>query len=261
MLHDRASINVHQVPTQDNIYVNSTPVNSGNRTLPQGVLQNPTQMNSHSPAASTGNIKTHGFQPHQSRYTSPSIQVHDGSGTGSSMTASQPQVGVRQVNEMGTQHLDSHPMTNQPPSYKPTPIMEGTGIIDARSSLDPVQVAEQQKVNVAGAPNSAQGRISWLRQAIATDLCSFLINDVLEGSTLNQIRDPAGAKVHAIALIKLLRKDPGYGSQFQLILQEIPAWKKYKSQDHSLLITGHEQRADYFLTDGGSGINKLLTDR
>ena len=259
-LHDGVPSNVHQVPTQNSIYGNSAAVNTGIQTLPQNALQNQkqAQLNSNLPAASTGSFNTHGFQPHQNRYTSPSIQVHDVIGTG---TATQDQMGLRQANETRRQHLDAHSMTNQPPLYKPAPTIEGTGIIDARSSIDPIQVAEQRKENIAGAPNSAHGRISWLRQAIATDLCSFLINDVLEGSSLKQIRDPDSAKVHAIAVVKLLRKDPGYGSHFQLILQEIPAWKKYKSQDHSLLITGHEQRADYFLTDGGSGVNNLLTDR
>jgi hypothetical protein len=55
--------------------------------------------------------------------------------------------------------------------------------------------------------------------------------------------------------------DPGYGLKFRLILDEIPAWKKYKSQDHSLFITGSEQKADYFLTDGDKEPAKLLTEK
>jgi hypothetical protein len=149
-----------------------------------------------------------------------------------------------------------------PSNYKPAPLMKDQGVIDARSNTDPKIIAEQQQVLIGGAPNSANGRKSWLQQAIATNLCSFLIHDVLEHPALQQLHDPISAKVHSIALIKLLTQDPGYGYQFQLFLKDIPAWKKYQSQDHSLLITGHIQRSDYFLTDGGSGSlsNKLLTE-
>ena len=97
-----------------------------------------------------------------------------------------------------------------------------------------------------------------MQQALACNLCEFLVDDVLENPTLQKIRDPAAAKVHAIDLLKMLCKDPGFGPKFKMILDDLPAWKKYKSQDHSLLITGHEQKADYFLTDGGSGKDKML---
>jgi len=142
--------------------------------------------------------------------------------------------------------------------YQPPP-MEGSGI-DARTQPDPKILAEQQTMSVAGAPGAAQGRVALLQQALACELCQTLILHVLENPKLSDIKDPAAAKVHAIDLIKLLTKDPGYGGKFKLILQDIPEWQKYKSQDHSLLITSHEQRADYFLTDGGSGeTKKLLT--
>jgi hypothetical protein len=143
--------------------------------------------------------------------------------------------------------------------YRPTP-MEGSGI-DARTPADPKVAAEQQATASVGAPGCARGRVALLQQALACKLCEFLINDVLESTDLPNVRDPAAAKVHSIDLLKLLRKDPGFGPTFKLILDDIPAWKKYKSQDHSLLITGHKQKADYFLTDGGSGKEmKLLTE-
>jgi hypothetical protein len=111
-----------------------------------------------------------------------------------------------------------------------------------------------------GAPGSAQGRIALLRQALACKLCHFLVDSVLENPTLADVRDPAAAKVHTIELLKLLSKDPGYGPKFKLILDTLPAWKKYKSQDHSLFITTAEQKSDYFLTDGETGTpKKLLT--
>ena len=152
--------------------------------------------------------------------------------------------------------VSEEPLVQQ---YRPTPI-EGSGI-DARSKEDPKAAAEQQAMSTGGAPGAAQGRIALLQQALACKLCEFLVDNVLENSTLSDVKDPASAKVHAIDLLKLLTKDPGFGPKFKLILDGLPAWKKYKSQDHSLFITGHEQKADYFLTDGGSGeTKKMLTE-
>jgi hypothetical protein len=153
--------------------------------------------------------------------------------------------------------VETVPEPTYPQQYRPTPI-EGTGI-DARTQEDPRASAEQQSMSTAGAPGAAQGRIALLQQALDSDLCEFLVNDVLENPGLASVRDPAAAKVHSIALLKLLGSDPGYGPKFKLILSGLPAWNKYKSQDHSLLITGHEQKADYFLTDGGAAEKKLLT--
>jgi hypothetical protein len=140
--------------------------------------------------------------------------------------------------------------------YGPTPIV-GSGV-DGRSSADPQMVAENRVVTSDGAPGAARGRAPLLQQAVECRLCEFLVDKVLENDTLKNIRDPAAAKVHAIALLKLLLKDPGYGLKFKIILDGLPAWKKYKSQDHSLLITSHEQRADYFLTEGSTEANKPL---
>lgn len=142
------------------------------------------------------------------------------------------------------------------PQYQPSAI-EGSGI-DARTKEDPNVQAEQHATSIPGAPGAAQGRVALLQQALACELCEFLLEKVLENANLSTVRDPAATKVHAIELLKMLTKDPGYGPKFKLILSGIPAWDKYKSQDHSLLITGHEQKADYFLTDGG-GEKKLLT--
>jgi hypothetical protein len=143
-------------------------------------------------------------------------------------------------------------------SYGPKPV-EGTGI-DARSAPDPKQVAEQQTMSTPGAPGSAQGRVSLLESALACKLPQFLLNDVLENPTLQQVRDAASAKVHCVDLLKLLTMDPGYGPKFSLILDALPAWSKYKSQDHSLFITGSQQKADYYLTGGGESA-KLLTEK
>jgi hypothetical protein len=148
------------------------------------------------------------------------------------------------------------PMAPPPQQYGPTPTT-GSGI-DARSSTDPHETAEHQAITTMGAPGAANGRVALLRQALTCSLCDFLVNRVLENPALNSIRDPASAQVHSISLLKLLVKDPGFGPKFKIILDDLPAWKRYKSQDHSLLITGHEQKADYFLTDGGSDSDKKL---
>jgi hypothetical protein len=139
------------------------------------------------------------------------------------------------------------------------PIMEGSGI-DARTPVDPIVTAEQKAVSTAAAPGAAQGRLNLLQQALHCRLCDYLVDSFLENETLSTVKDPGAGKVHAIALLKLLTKDPGYGMKFKLALDDLPAWQKYKSQDHSLFITSAE-RTDYFLTDGGSssGDTKLLT--
>jgi hypothetical protein len=140
------------------------------------------------------------------------------------------------------------------------PIMEGGGI-DARTPVDPIVTAEQKSASTAAAPGAARGRLNLIQQALHCRLCDYLVDSFLENETLSTVKDPTAAKVHAIALLKLLTNDPGYGMKFKLVLDEIPAWKKYKSQDHSLFITSAE-RTDYFLTDGGTSSStdtKLLT--
>eukprot|EP00977_Amphora_coffeiformis_P010410 scaffold2433_cov159-Amphora_coffeaeformis.AAC.7 len=126
--------------------------------------------------------------------------------------------------------------------------MSGTGI-DARSPIDPAQTAEERAVSSDGAPGAASGRVTLLHQALACRLCQFLVNDFLENVSLEEIKDPAAGKVHAVNLLKLLTMDPGYGMKFKLILKDLPAWSKYKSQDHSLMLAT-TKRTDYFLTAG-----------
>lgn len=138
---------------------------------------------------------------------------------------------------------------------------EGSSI-DARTQMDPKEEAEVKIKIIPGAPGSADGRVPLLQSALTCDLPKFLVEDVLENPTLANVKDPSGTKVHAVELLKLLSSDPGYGMKFEIILDEIPSWKKYKSQDHSLFITSSEQKmADYFLTDGTDSRNptKLLT--
>jgi DnaJ family protein C protein 13 len=146
------------------------------------------------------------------------------------------------------------------PTGTPSQPIEGAGV-DARTKPDPKTVAEQKIANLGGAPGAAQGRSALLQSALACSLAEYILNDVLENTSLSAVKDPASAKVHAVDLLKLLTMDPGYGMKFELILDEQPAWRKYKSQDHSLFITGAEQKADYFLTDGSSGPSKLLTEK
>jgi hypothetical protein len=143
---------------------------------------------------------------------------------------------------------------------QPAPVAEGAGI-DGRTKADPKVEAEKRADTVQGAPGAADGRVALLQSALQCKLPHFLVDDVLENSSLSKVKDPAAAKVHSVELLKLLVDDPAFGMKFQMILDGIPAWKKYKAQDHSLFITGPEQKADYFLTDGSSGEpKKLLTE-
>lgn len=130
--------------------------------------------------------------------------------------------------------------------------------VDARTKKNGSLDAEQKIMLAPGATGSANGRFNLLQAALVCKLPLFLLQDVLENPSLSGVKDPNAAKVHAVELLKLLTTDPGYGMKFQLVLDEIPSWKKYKSQDHSLFITGVEQKTDYFLTDGGNREPKRL---
>lgn len=134
--------------------------------------------------------------------------------------------------------------------------MAGTGI-DARSPTDPAVTAEARAISSDGAEGATTGRVTLLHQALTCHLCEFLVNDFLENVSLHEIKDPAAGKVHAIHLLKLLTMDPGYGMKFKLILKGLPAWSKYKSQDHSLLMAT-TKRTDYFLTAGEEANSTLL---
>lgn len=147
-------------------------------------------------------------------------------------------------------------MIRQP--HAPTAV-EGNYVIDGRTPEDPRVSAEQQAASFEGAPGAAHGRVALLQQALVCDICHFLVHGVLENPTLRNVKNSDSAKVYAVELVKLLCKDPGYGLKFKMILDEIPAWKKYVSQDHSLLINKQEQKADYFLTNGNATDTKLLT--
>ncbi|CAJ1946333.1 unnamed protein product [Cylindrotheca closterium] len=165
---------------------------------------------------------------------------------------------------MGGQVVPQHdgPDTQGGPqgSMPQPPQTEGAGI-DARTEVDPKEVAEQKTQTEAGAPGAADGRLPLLQSALTCELPRFLVEGVLENAALSSIKDPAAGKVHTVELLKLLTQDPGYGLKFQMILDEIPAWKKYKKQDHSLFITNTEKpMVDYFLTDGSNGPTKLLKD-
>ena len=132
------------------------------------------------------------------------------------------------------------------------------GGVDARSGPDESTVAADNVALVPGAPGCAHGRAALLKSATNFGLCKFLLEQVLENPSLGNVMDPAAVKVHAVELLKLLTKDPGFGMQFGIALDGLPGWRKYKDQDHSLFITGTEQKADYFLTDGGVKDRKML---
>ena len=121
----------------------------------------------------------------------------------------------------------SNENTHESFSYTPAPILGGG--IDATSDVAPSLLAERQTVSIPGAPGSINGRTALLQSALECLLPQFLVEKVLENPTLENVKDPAAAKVHAIAILKLLTIDPGYGMKFNLILDCLPDWKKYKS--------------------------------
>lgn len=144
----------------------------------------------------------------------------------------------------------------------PTPVT-GSSIIDATSStVSTTTPGEQSRPTEAGtgASGNVHGRVSLLNSALSCNLPGFLVDQVLENPALPAVKDPTSAKVHAVALLKLLASDPAYGAKIGLMLDNMEAWEKYKLQDHSLFITGAEQKTDYFpLDQGGANSTKLLT--
>ena len=147
-------------------------------------------------------------------------------------------------------------------SEMPTPVT-GSSIIDATSSaVSKATPVEQSRPTEAGmgASGNVHGRMSLLNSALSCNLPGFLVDQVLENPALPTVKDPTSTKVHAVALLKLLASDPAYGAKIGLMLDNMEAWEKYKLQDHSLFITGAEQKTDYFLLDqGGANSTKLLT--
>jgi len=129
--------------------------------------------------------------------------------------------------------------------------------IDARTQPELPSIQAARKAETAeGAHDSSQGRRVLLESALLCDLPIYLIDSVLDNPNLPKVKDPASVKVHVVELLKLLTQDPGYGMKFQLIMDKIPNWKTYVSQDHSLFITGIEQKTDYFLIDGSSSMDQ-----
>jgi len=167
---------------------------------------------------------------------------------------------LQQVNQFSPAPAERKPIQTVVETVgTPSNPVEGSGI-DARTLIDPKTKAEQQIVKFGGAPGAAQGRIALLQSALNCNLPDYLLTDVLENKTLVNVKDPGSTKVHTVELLKLLTMDPAYGMKFTLILDKMPSWEKYKGQDHSLFITGKDQKIDYFLTDGGSGSAKLLIE-
>ena len=92
----------------------------------------------------------------------------------------------------------------------------------------PAMIADERMQNTDGAPNSARGRKILLDSALACGLPAFCILSVLENPNLNSVKNATATKAHTLELLHLMLKDPGYGLQFELVLNAIPNGKKYK---------------------------------
>jgi len=88
-----------------------------------------------------------------------------------------------------------------------------------------------------------------VEQAIRMDAMTFLVN-VLEKEKLDHLVDPSAAKVHAVAILKLLEGDAVHGPAASAMLQQVhgTSWEKYRHQKHDLFLSRNDTR-DYFLTD------------
>jgi len=89
-------------------------------------------------------------------------------------------------------------------------------------------------------------------QAIAGDAVRVMMS-ILEGAKLDALVDPSAAKVHAVAILKVLETDSVHGAAAaaQLEAGHKERWEKYRHQKHDLFLSRNDTR-DYFLTDASS---------
>ena len=248
-----ASASLQQTaPEQQTHFISTATAPGGAMAAPAGQYQNPllTQQQPPSAKAVESNMQTvqqYGQESGEAglmhgRYYESSTQQ-------SSVSHPSPQ--TRTENDTSTAATAMHQSQPEMPTS-----MTASSIIDATSSAPTIEESTEEGM---GAPESAFGRVALLNSALSCNLPGFLVDQVLENSALPSIKDPTGAKVHAVSLLKMLAADPAYGTKISHMLDNLEAWKKYKSQDHSLFITGAEQKADYFLLDQDHSSKKLLT--
>lgn len=87
--------------------------------------------------------------------------------------------------------------------------------------------------------------------AVRSDVITLCFN-VLEKEKLDHLVDPSAAKVHAVAILKVLESDSIYGPQAAAVLtSHRESWERYRHQKHDLFLSRNDTR-DYFLTDAAS---------
>jgi DnaJ family protein C protein 13 len=88
-----------------------------------------------------------------------------------------------------------------------------------------------------------------VEQAIRADIIGFVMK-VLEKENLEHLVDPSAAKVHAVAIMKVLEQDAVHGPSAAGVLQQLhgQSWERYRHQKHDLFLSRTDQK-DYFLTD------------
>jgi hypothetical protein len=96
---------------------------------------------------------------------------------------------------------NSHPQSLAQP-VQPAPITEVAGV-DGRTKADPKVEVEKRTNTVQGAPGAADGRAALLQSALQCKLPHFLVDDVLENSSLSKVKDPAAAEVHSTTTLPL----------------------------------------------------------
>jgi hypothetical protein len=94
-------------------------------------------------------------------------------------------------------------------------------------------IAEEKRKQTVGAKGCAKNRTVLLDSAIKCRLPSFLVVNVLDKEIWEGVTNPSKTKSCAISLLNLLLRDPGYGSTFQLMLDECPTWNKHRQRRDS----------------------------
>jgi hypothetical protein len=97
-------------------------------------------------------------------------------------------------------------------------------------------------------------------QAVAGGAVDFLMT-VMESADLTHLVDASAAKVHAVAILKVMEGDPVHGAAAAAALAaHARAWDRYRHQKHDLFLSKVDTR-DYFLTDVENTPSLLLKNQ
>ncbi|CAM9816075.1 unnamed protein product [Phaeothamnion confervicola] len=133
------------------------------------------------------------------------------------------------------------------------------GCLELPLPRDAAFVAECAKRLVLLSPEP-RGFVAMATTALDEGLVRFAVQEVLESPELmvaGAVLDPSATKVHIVELLKTLAAHPSLAARMADLFDDLPAWRKYKHQDHDLFMAT-EAPVDYFLTDDTEALGRKL---